>query len=195
MTQLGRNEHQGLGARLYYRLQTLFHHRPGISVITSGKQRANDSAEEFLRGVTHATPAIQIVQEMPNKNLLYFHKCCPNYFTFKSTNMEIKTKLESIKNAEQTRHFARQILKKIFQEEFVELLIQGHFQDEHDENIDRTSTRNEVDFVLCLYLMFIIAPAHSSPYLTKLLAKYFTREQSNWFAYVNDAQVLVHFFD
>ena len=195
LTQLGRDEHQGLGARLYSRLQTLFHHRSAISVITSGKKRAIDSAEEFLRGVTHATPALHVVQEMPNKNLLYFHKCCPNYFTFKSTNTEIKTKLESIKNAEQTRHFARQILQKIFQEEFVELLIQGHFQDEQDENIDRTSTRNEVDFVLCLYLMFVIAPAHSSPYLTKLLAKYFNREQSNWFAYVNDAQVLVHFFD
>ena len=193
LTQLGRDEHHGLGTRLQQRLQTLFHHRSVISVVTSGKKRAIDSSQEFLRGFTNTRPTIQIVQEMPNKKLLYFHKCCPNYFTFKNNNAEIRRKLESIKNSEQTRHFAQQILKNLFREEFVELLVQGDYQDEHDENNDQTSSKNEVDFVLCLYLMFAIAPAHSSRYLSQLLAKYFNREQSNWFAYVNDAQVLVYF--
>jgi hypothetical protein len=110
---------------------------------------------------------------------------------FKKNNLDIKTKLDLIKNCEQTKIFARQILKRIYKNQFVDLLINGNYQFEYDENtnlIDKEKPKNEVDIVLCLYSMFAVAPAQTQPRLAKMLAKYFNQEESNWFAYINDAQ-------
>ncbi len=143
-----------------------------------------DSAEAFVNGLTQSQCDLQISKENPNKNLLYFHKSCTNYMSFKKTDAQIKTKVDLIKNLEQTKTYARQILKRIYKDEFVQLLIHGNYQIQSNEKM-----KNEVDVVLCLYSMFAVAPAQKQPRLAKMLAKYFNREESNWFAYINDAQV------
>ncbi len=191
MTQLGKEEHFGMGTRLYHRFKSLFVSSNKISVVTSGKKRAMDSAQEFINGLTKSECNIEILNENPNKTLLYFHKSCTNYMKFKKTNLDIKTKLNFIKNLEQTRKYAQQVLKRIYKNEFVDLLINGNYEFEHNENtnpIEKEKTKNEVDIVLCLYSMFSVAPAQTQPRLTKMLAKYFTQEESNWFAYINDAE-------
>ncbi len=188
MTELGKEEHFGIGQRLYNRLNCLFNSSNKISVITSGKKRAIDSAEEFLNGLTISQSNIEILNKCSRKNLLYFHKLCQNYLTFKKTNLQIKTKLDLIKNLEQTKKYAKQVLQRIYKSEFVNLLINGNYQLENTDSIEKDKNKNEVDIVLCLYSMFSVAPAQNQPRLTKMLAKYFNQEESNWFAYINDAQ-------
>ncbi|CAF3422379.1 unnamed protein product [Rotaria sp. Silwood1] len=191
LTQLGKEEHFGIGMRLFNRLKSLFISSNTISVMTSGKKRTIDSAQEFLNGLTKSNCNIQILNEKPNKKLLYFHRSCTNYMTFKKSDPYIKTKLKIIKNLELTKTYARQVLKRIYQNEFVELLINGNYDINSKENVDSNEKKfikNEVDVVLCLYDMFSVAPAQSQSNLANMLAKYFNHEESKWFAYINDAQ-------
>jgi len=160
--------------------------------MTSEKTRAIDSAHEFLNGLTKSQCDIQISTENPNKKLLYFHKLCKDYMAFKNNDQHVKTKFNLIKNLEQTRIHSRQVLRRIYKEEFVQLLINRNYEMQSFENTDpmtKQTTNNEVDIVLSLYEMFSVALAQSEPYVSKMLEKYFNREESNWFAYISDAQV------
>lgn len=177
LTQLGKEEHNGLGTRLYNRLRTLFNSSNKLSVITSGKKRAMDSAEEFLNGLKTSQSNIEVSREKPNKNLLYFHKLSTDYMTFKKTNLHVKSKINFIKNLEQTKLYAQQVLTKIFHSEFLHTIYQ------YNDNF-----QNQVDIVLCLYKMFAVAPAQNSIKLARMLAKYFNQQESNWFAYICDAE-------
>lgn len=189
LTELGRKEHYELGQRLYKRLKCLFHTTNQISIVSSGKKRATDSGEECLNGIVESSCSMDVNRHKSNKNLLYFHKTCTNYLTFRKTNLEIKTILNSIKSCEQTRNYAQQILKRIYRNEFVDLLINNSVQFSFDDHHDpKESIPNEVAIVLCLYSMFAVSPAQDEFYLSRMLAKYFTEEESNWFAFINDAQ-------
>lgn len=195
LTQLGKDEHMGLGIRLYNRLKSLFVSSNKVTVMSSGKKRAIDSAQEFLRGLTKSEFNVQILHEKLNKKLLYFHKSCANYMAFKKSDPHIKSKLNIIRNLEKTKTYAKQILQRIYSPEFVEYLIKGNHDIESNENVDingRKLTKNEVDIVICLYDMFSVALAQNQSKLTKMLAKYFNQEESEWFAYINDAQVIYY---
>ena len=193
LTPLGKEEHRRLGTRLVQRLPELFLHPRTISVATSGKKRAIDSANEFVEGITMSVRHMHILHDNVRDHLLYFHKSCPHYLAFKVTNAHVRTKLQDIENLPQTRCFAQQVLRRIYKDDFVTLLLNDKYVNEDDENLDpivrREAYQNEVDLVRCLYSMLSVSPAQGQPYLTGLLAKYFSREESNWFAYVNDAEV------
>ncbi|CAF1637141.1 unnamed protein product [Rotaria magnacalcarata] len=191
LTQVGKEEHFGLGNRLFNRLKPLFTSSNTVSVITSGVKRVVDSAREFINGLTVHECNIQVSNEKPSKSLLHFHKLCTNYVTFKKQNSHIKTKVNTIKNSEQTKTYARQVLRKIYKKEFIEQLINGKYQMNSDENVDPMETNrptNELDIVVWLYAIFSVAPAQVHSYLAKMLAKYFNQEESMWFAYINDAE-------
>ncbi|CAF2996359.1 unnamed protein product [Rotaria sp. Silwood2] len=191
LTQIGKEEHFGIGTRLFNRFKSLLISSNTISVMTSGKKRAVDSAQEFINGLTKSECNIQISHEKPNKKLLYFHKSCTNYMTFKESDPHIQTKLNIIKNLELSKTHARQVLQRIYKNEFIDLLIDGNYDIDSKENIDSSEKKiikNEVDVVLCLYNMFSVAPGQSQSDLAKMLAKYFNQEESKWFAYINDAQ-------
>jgi hypothetical protein len=192
LTQLGKDEHTGIGARLFSRFPLLFTSSNTVNVMTSGKKRAVESAQHFISGLTQSQPDLQISTRNPDKNLLYFHKSCPAYMAFKKADESVRTKLNAIKNLEQTKRYARQVLHKLYRREFVELLINGSYQRPTDENsdpMDEPALQNEVEIVLCLYSMFSVAPAQGEPDLTKMLSKYFNTDESIWFAYISDAQV------
>ena len=196
LTRLGKEEHFGIGSRLFNRLKPLFTSSNTISVMTSGKKRAIDSAQEFLNGLTRSNCNVQILYKKSEKKLLYFHKSCENYMTFKNNDPHIKAKLNLIKDLGQTRIYARQVLKRIYTHEFVEILINGNYEIESNTNagsLGNETTRNEVDVVLCLYSMLSVAPAHNQRHIVKMLDKYFNQEESNWFAYINDARVTFFF--
>ncbi|CAF0913886.1 unnamed protein product [Adineta ricciae] len=191
LTELGRKEHSDMGARLVSRLPMLFSSSSTIEVVTSGKKRVVDSCQCFLSGLTRSQSSFQIKHEVPNKTLLYFHKSCSTYQNFKQTDPHIRKKIKEIKNLEQTRLLARQVLQRIYQDEFLQLLANENHANLSMENIDSingTTRPNEVDAVLWLYAMFSVAPAHKESHLRNMLAKYFNREESNWFAYISDAQ-------
>jgi hypothetical protein len=194
LTSVGRAEHFGIGKRLHDRLSSLFIRRPKLSVITSGKQRAVDSAHAFIRGLTQSQSDLEISYEQSDQSILYFHKSSTDYLLFKTSDSNIKMKIDSIKNLDRTRSVARQVLKRIYHDEFVHKLIHGHHhqnyqRDANKLSINSTTIVNEVDVVLRLYLLLSVAPAQSSKQMAELLKKYFSRDESKWFAYVNDAQV------
>ena len=184
LTPLGHEEHFQMGVRLYHRLKPLFNSSNSITVVTSGKKRAVDSSEAFINGLIECDAMLSIAKSDPNKHLLYFHKSCTDYITFKKSNSQVKSILESIKMCDRTRDYAREVLRRIYHDEFVDLLIDRNYQVSSEDQ-----PKNEVEFVLCLYSMFVVAPAQSEPRMKRMLAKYFTEEQSNWFAYIHDAEV------
>ena len=186
LTPLGRKEHFQLGVRLYHRLKSLFNSSNQITVVNSGKKRAVDSSEEFLNGLTTCDSTLSISKSNPNKDLLYFHKSCTDYLTFKKNDIQVKNKIDSIKNCQRTKEYAREVLRRIYHDEFVDLLIHRNYRLSSDIPV-----KNEVEFVLCLYAMFVVAPAHSEPRMKRMLAKYFNQDQSNWFAYIHDAGVIL----
>lgn len=177
-----------MGNRLFNRLKSLFISSKTVSVVTSGKKRAVDSSLEFVNGLKTSECNIHIENEKPNKKLLYFHKSCKKYMSFLKHNLNVKTKLSTIKNSEQTKTYARQVLQRIYKNEFIDLLANGISEISYDNN-NPIVLSNEVDTAQWLYDMFSVAPAQSPIYLSNMLAKYFNKEESSWFAYINDAKV------
>ena len=123
LTRLGKEEHRRLGTRLVQRLPELFLHPRTISVATSGKKRAIDSAKEFIEGITKSVRHMHILYDNLRVHLLYFHKSCPHYLAFKKTDAHVRTKLHDIENLSQTRCFAQHVLRRIYKDEFVTLLL------------------------------------------------------------------------
>src|SRR5690349_2443134 len=94
LTQLGKEEHFGIGTRLFHRLQSLFTNACTISVMTSGKKRAVDSVSEFVGGLAKYTSNLRIENENPDSTLLYFHQTCSDYVTFKKNDSQIRRKID-----------------------------------------------------------------------------------------------------
>ncbi|CAF0764305.1 unnamed protein product [Adineta steineri] len=191
LTELGKDEHIGIGSRLFHRLQSLFLPSNTVTVMTSGKKRAVDSSQQFVNGLTESQNDIQIRNQSPNKSLLYFHKSCLSYRAFKKTDLDIRIKIHLIKNLPQTKAYAQQVLRRIYTKDFVDLLTNGYYEiqaDKYSDLLDKKFHQNEVDIVICLYSMFSVAQAQNKPSLNNMLAKYFNKEESYWFSYINDAQ-------
>lgn len=146
-------------------------------MMTSGKKRVVDSAQHFVSGLQQSQCDVQILSRDPDKKLLYFHRSCPDYVAFKTGDPHVRAKLDAIKSLERSKRYARQVLRKIYREEFVEQL----------SNDSCPTTLTET--VFCLYSMFSVAPAHCDPAVKKMLWKYFSVEEFNWFSYINDAEV------
>jgi hypothetical protein len=160
--------------------------------MTSKKTRAIESAHEFVNGLTKSQCDIQVSYKRANSKLLYFHKSCAEYMTYLASDTNLKAIMNQIKLLEQTRIYSRQVLRRIYKEEFIQLLINRNYEIQSFEITDpivKHTTNNEVDIALSLYAMFSVAIAQSEPYVSKMLEKYFNREESNWFAYISDAQV------
>ena len=176
ITQLGKDEHFGIATRLFHRIKSLFISSNTVTIETAEKKRAIDSAHAFLDGLTKCQSDIQISFHEPNAKLLSFHKSCPEYGSFKVNDPNLKTTLNLMKHLEQTRTYARQILRRIYKEEFVQLLINGDYNTpsfESYETIPKQITKNEVDIVACLYAMFSVALAQSDPSYDKNVGEVF----------------------
>lgn len=182
LTQLGREEHQQLAGRLVLRDQLLFQQAIAqdrkISVQSSGKGRAVDSAENFVLGLKQAQPALTPLLLPPEANpiQLYFHKndSSKPYRNYLKKDAQLKATLAAIKAQAQSQQMARQVLERIYTKQFVDQLGSGELP-------------TPLAAAQMLYDLYAIAPGMQYEGQWQF-SQFIPAEAAKWFAYLNDAE-------
>lgn len=182
LTQLGREEQQQLASRLVLRDQSLFQQAIAqgrkISVQSSGKGRAVDSAENFVLGLKQTQPALTslLLPAEANPIQLYFHKndSSKPYRDYLKKDAQLKTTLAAIKAQAQSQQIARQVLERIYTKPFVDQLGSGELP-------------TPLDAAQRLYDLYAIAPGMQYEGQWQF-SQFMPAEAAKWFAYLNDAE-------
>jgi len=187
-------EHQQLAARLLARLPEFFTSGIGagrrIRVLTSGKDRAVDSANNFVASLEARMPALTPLIDPPvvNTDLLYFHKAPQNadYQEWLAHDSTLAAKIDEIFYGVRSHWYARRVLERLFTSMFVDTLAVGGYPFVHPDTGAPVSF-NEVDAVASLYSLYQVAPGLSEEG-TWAFDRFLPRPAARWFAYLKDAQ-------
>jgi hypothetical protein len=191
----GVKEHQDLAARLLARLPEFFTsgaqagHR--IHVLTSGKDRAVDSGNNFVASLKAHMPALAPLVDPPvvNTDLLYFHKAPQNadyQEEWLAHDPTLAAKIGAIFYGARSRRQARLVLERLFTANFVDTLAAGRLLFVHPDTGDPV-TFNEVDAVASLYSLYQVAPGLSEEG-TWAFDRFISPWDALWFGYLKDAQ-------
>lgn len=187
-------EHRQLAARLLERLPDFFargvQEGRRIHVLTSGKDRAVDSGNNFVASLKAHMPALTPLIDPPvaNTNLLYFHKAPQNadYQEWLAHDPTLAAKIDEIFYGVSSHRYARQVLERLFTSSFVDTLAAGG----HlfvDPGTGAPVTFNEVDAVASLYSLYQVAPGLSEEG-TWTFDRFIPPLAARWFGYLKDAQ-------
>lgn len=190
----GVREHREMAARVARRLPELFA-RIGarserIDIVSSGKDRAVDSARNFAESLAAAEPAVAawIGSMRVDKDLLYFHKATQNadYQAYTDNDPQLKAALDQVHGLARSREVARHLLERLFAPAFVERLASGKLsfvdRTEGEDRID-----NEVDAALVVYDLYQIAPGMSEEGDWRM-DRFVEAGDAAWLAYQDDAE-------
>ncbi|MBY8847050.1 histidine-type phosphatase [Streptomyces sp. SP2-10] len=177
----GRQELAEAAVRMERRLPSLFakiaDDGEKIDVVSSGQGRAVDSGTEFAGGLAAAEPALKplIGPGRTDKDLLYFHKAAGGaaYREYIENDQRLKDTLTGITGQARTRKAARSVLRRLFEESFV-------------ERID-----DQVGAAQAVYNLYAIAPAMSEESPDGRgwgMERYISRTDAAWFGYLSDAE-------
>jgi len=192
LSGLGVEEHQELATRLLARMPALFNSAVALGrqvmVMTSGKDRAVDSAKNFAASLGAGLPALVPLIEpaVTNPGLLYFFKLNAAYQDWLANDPTLSAKLDSIFYSARSHREAQQMLRRAFTTSFVDKLAAGAFAFK-DPKTGNSVTLNEVDLAVSLYDLYQIAPGLSQEG-TWDFARFVPEGPARWFAYVNDAE-------
>jgi hypothetical protein len=190
----GVKEHQELAARLLARLPEFFTSgvQAGrrIRVLTSGKDRAVDSGNNFVASLKAHMPALDPLVDPPvvNTDLLYFHKAPQNadYQEWLAHDPTLAAKIDAIYYGAQSRLQARRVLERLFTTSFVDTLAAGGLLVVHPDT-GAPVPFNEVDAVGSLYSLYQVAPGLSEEG-TWAFDRFISPWAALWFGYLKDAQ-------
>ncbi|MEV5876151.1 histidine-type phosphatase [Streptomyces sp. NPDC052101] len=181
----GRQEMRDTATRMEQRLPTLFariaDQGEKIDVVSSGQGRAVDSAGEFTGALAAADPALKplIGATRTDKDLLYFHKAAGGaaYRDYIAHDQRLKDTLNSIEDQPTTHEAAYSVLRRLFEEPFV----------------DQISDSDQVGAAQAVYDLYAIAPAMSeeSPDPDGKgwdMDRFISRSDAAWFGYLGDAE-------
>jgi hypothetical protein len=190
----GVREHRQLAARLLARLPVLFAQgiRDGrhVSVLSSGKDRAVDSQNNFVASLKTRMPALAPLIDPPvvNTTLLYFHRAPENadYQEWLAHDPTLAAKINAIYYGPDSHRYARQALLRLFTPVFVDGLAAGAYVFVDPSTGDPVDF-NEVDAVGSLYSLYQIAPGLSAEG-TWTFWRFILPPEARWFAYLKDAQ-------
>ncbi|CAM4773528.1 unnamed protein product [Rotaria magnacalcarata] len=187
---LGKIEHQNLAHRLTNRISSLFmeaflsNSSRRIQVVDSGKSRTAASLKAFVQGLPLLITSL-IDYEPANPTLLSFYEN-NKYQEYIKKEKYIKKKLRSILMQPYSKRMARSILERLYDESFIDRLTNEScliFDFESGKSI-----RNEVDAVRMLHGLYLIGSNLREEGVESLLEKYFSVNESAWFAYLQDAK-------
>ena len=190
----GVTEHQQLAARLLERLPELF--RSGaqdgrrIHVLSSGKDRAVDSGNNFVDSIKAHMPSLAPLVDPPvvNTDLLYFHKAPQNadYQEWLAHDPTLAAKIDAIFYSARSRFEARRVLERLVTPNFVDTLAAGGLLFEHPDT-GALAPFNEVDAVASLYSLYQVAPGLREEG-TWIFNLFISPSAARWFGYLKDAQ-------
>jgi hypothetical protein len=191
LSGLGKIEHRNLASRLTKRLLPLFtkaflsNSLRRISLVSSGKSRTVASLNAFVEGLPSIlTPLIDY--EPPNPKLLHFHSNI-KYQTYYKKDKQLRNKLQSIEIQSYSKQMARNVLKRLYKQPFIDRLANGYYS--IIDNEPGQSVENEVDAVRMLHGLYLVGSNLREEGVGTLLEKYFNLDESAWFAYLHDAKV------
>ena len=191
LSGLGVEEHQDLAARLLARQPELFRSAASkkrhVMVVSSGKDRAVDSGNNFAASLATHAPALAPFIEPPvtNTHLLYFFAEDKPYQDWLANDPALNAKLDQIFYSERSHREAHGMLSRLFSAEFVDKLASGKFSFKNPKT-GGTIVLNEVDLAVSLYNLYQIAPGLSKEG-TWDFARFVPAAPAQWFAYVSDA--------
>ena len=209
LTVVGREELDGIGQRNAQRNSALMDHIENddlkVKYISSGEDRANDSGWNFGNAWLSENPQLSdnLVDGMEDghvtietrTDLMYAHKDknAPSYEKYSqwqdSEALDSKVKEASAKPASQTA--ARNLLNKIFTDDFITALEDGSISFVGREKDDKT-VEGIVDAALQFYNLYIIAPAlaheEKTPAEGWIFDQYMDDASGPTFAYLLDVE-------
>ncbi|EAR54182.1 hypothetical protein SKA34_03695 [Photobacterium sp. SKA34] len=196
LSGLGHDELMNIGQRTAQRTQTLINNatenQRHIVVEFSGQPRAEASANAFTEGFTKNNQDLADLLLAPKANpeQLYFHKSNDEYNDYVDNDPELRSAIEGVFDSEKSHQVAETVLNRLYKPEFVQQLISGKLKFYSTEKPDKLLAENEVDSVIHLFNLYLIAPgmtqeAVDQPWNFK---QFFTPEESQWLSYVLDAE-------
>ncbi|MFF8428471.1 histidine-type phosphatase [Streptomyces sp. NPDC016566] len=177
----GKQELKDTAARMQQRLPSLFGKIAAdgekIDVVSSGQGRAVDSGNTFAAALAEADPALGplIGPTRTDKDLLYFHKAAGGaaYRDYIAHDQRLADTLKSITDQPRTHEVARSVLRRIFEDDFVE------------------GIADQVPAAQAVYNLYAIAPAMSEESPDGQgwgMERYVSRSDAAWFGYLSDAE-------
>lgn len=198
----GQREHREMAVRVAQRLPALFkrigERSERIDVVSSGKDRAVDSARNFAESLAAQSAAIaaQINPARADPDLLYFHKSAKNadYQAYLADDAQLHTVQERLQGLEPIHKAARHLLERLYKPAFVDELVAGKLTLANSakgksKNKDGGSAHaiGEVDAAVAVYDLYQIAPGMSGEGDWNM-PRFVTHEDADTFAYLDDAQ-------
>ena len=190
----GVEEHRQLAARLLARLPEFFvrgaHDGRRVHVVTSGRDRAVDSGNNFVASLKEHLPALDPLIDPPvvNTDLLYFHRAPQNadYQEWLAHDPTLAATINEIFYSAQSHRHARRVLARLVTPDFVDTLAAGGLLFVHPDTGAPVSF-NEVDAVNSLYSLYQAAPGLSEEG-TWTFDRFLPPPVARWFGYLKDAQ-------
>lgn len=186
----GAQEQQGIAERTVARLRPLFdaaaaENKP-ISIVSSGVDRAVDSADNFVQGLVTADPALASVTlpQTFDADLLYFHDSDPDYLAYEESD-KLADVIDEVESLPVVADAARDVAGRILTPEFLARIDAGEF-DLVDSGKGKAHLQTVVDVGAYLYELYVIAPGMSLDAAVDM-TPYVTDEDAEAFAYLSDA--------
>lgn len=192
LSELGRQEHRDMAARLLQRHSALFKQaiekKQRIAVLHSGRARAAQSAEAFLDNWSEHKPQLVALAEpmRSDQQTLYFNKAegSEGYNDYRKNDPRLQRILDGLMTDESTQQTARALLERLFTAAFLDRLDAGEirFQLDYDDDTIASS----VDAAMVMYSLLSITsnmPAEGDWQFDRFVPE----QHAMWFAELDDA--------
>jgi len=191
LSTVGAQEQEQIAERAVTRMKSLFtaavRQAKPISIVSSGIDRAVDSADSFVDGLESAYPALaDVVQpQIYDSDLLYFHDSDPDYLEYEDSEQlgDVNDELEA---RPEVAAAARDVVEQLFMPEFIARIDAGEF-DLVDNGKGKTHLQTVVDVGSYIYELYVIAPGMALDADVDM-TPYMSDEDAAVFAYFSDAK-------
>lgn len=188
----GEHEHQQMAERAYERMEGLFEgaedEQKKINIVTSGVDRAVDSAQNFSQGLVEEDQDIKplISEPRTDKKLLYFHDTDQAYNDFIDNDPVLAETLEKVEEDPQIVDASKHVLSRLFTEEFITKLDSGAI-DLVDRGKGEKHLESVVDAAMYLYELYVISPGMGEDYQVDF-GEFLTSEDALVLSRVSEAE-------
>ncbi|MFT3791473.1 MAG: histidine-type phosphatase [Rudaea sp.] len=197
----GMREHREMAVRVAQRQPGLFkriaERSERIDIVSSGKDRAVDSARNFAESLAAQSPVIaaRIGAVRTDADLLYFHRSAKNadYQAYLADDPQLHAAEKRLRGLEPIHRVARHLLERLYKAAFVDELVAGKlaFADAaKDKGKNKGGVEHPVDELgaaVAVYDLYQIAPGMSGEGDWDM-PRFVTREDADAFAWFDDAQ-------
>lgn len=160
---MGVQEHQQMAARLLARQPELFAmaavKQQRIAVLHSGRERADQSGEAFISGLTALKPELSKLIDVAKADeaTLYFYKAegSEAFERYRQSDPRLQAVMQQLESQPKLQQVASAMLERFFTPAFLSRLAQGEFELTLADDDD--AIRNVVDAANVLYSLYSIA--------------------------------------